>query len=288
MFGQVPGITDLPNPAGDLAGQIPGLAGLNSAASGTIGAKLGGSISPATMNALQNAAATYGLTSGMPGLPKNGLAMNRLFGNIAGFAENQAQQGLADYNSFIPTVSGTQTVNPALQASLSQSNAVNRSAPDPAAAGSHAEGLFNKYLNSLRAGGGGTRSGGGGVGGGGSGTDALGFPNDRFMSGGAGVGPGEVSANSLGTSITRSSPYGSGFDPIASGAAAWQPNDYGLGQDWLQNYGTGTPAGTVPANNQWSLGAEGGYGGAFTPGADSQQWMDDFLRNFDVGTDVGV
>ena len=142
-FGLVPGATSLPNPSADLSGQIPGLSGLNSQAAQTIASKLGGSISPATMNALQNAAATFGVGSGMPG---SGLALNKLFGNIAGFTENQAQQGLQDYNSFVPTVSGTQTVSPALQTSVSQSNAQLGAAPSPGASQLYAQQLFNQYL----------------------------------------------------------------------------------------------------------------------------------------------
>ena len=166
-FGLVPGATSLPNPSADLSGQIPGLSGLNSQAAQTIASKLGGSISPATMNALQNAAATFGVGSGMPG---SGLALNKLFGNIAGFTENQAQQGLQDYNSFVPTVSGTQTVSPALQTSVSQSNAQLGAAPSPGASQLYAQQLFNQYLQAMRGPGGGTRgptvmpSGGSGTG----------------------------------------------------------------------------------------------------------------------------
>jgi len=270
VYGMAPGITPLPNPAGDLGGQIPGLAGLNAQASQTIQDRLAGSISPATMKALQDAAATYGATTGMPGLPRNGLAMNRLFGNIAGFAENQASQGLQNYNQFVPTVSGTQTVNPALQANISESNAVNRAAPNPTMAGSHAESLFNKYLSALRGGGpgGGTRIGGGG---GGGARDALGFPITPDTGYGAG-GPPEVVANSLGSTISRSGGWGLGSagTPITSGNLDQATNDF-----W--DIGNNLPA--TPQNR-------GTFYAGSNPGANQDQWMNDFWSQFDIGNDV--
>lgn len=185
-FGKVPGVINLPQPSKDLGGVLPGLPAVNTAASQDILAKLGGSISPGTMNALQRAAAQFGVSSGMPG---SGLALNNLFGNIAGFSENQVQQGLQDYSSVLPTASRTQTVDPALQTQIAETNALNLSAPNPAQAQSYAQGLFSSYLNSLGrsaprtspAGGFSstlTRSGSGGVGGAGytGGPDVAGGP----------------------------------------------------------------------------------------------------------------
>lgn len=154
-FGMVPGALSLPNPAGDLSAQLPGLSKLNSTASGDLQSLLGGTLSAGTTNALQNAAATYGTTSGMSGGAGGmaGLDWNSLYGNIAGASTAQQQQGMQDYSSLIPTVSGTQTVSPTLQAQIAGTNASNAAAPNPTQAASYAEQLFNQYLNSSGGGG---------------------------------------------------------------------------------------------------------------------------------------
>ncbi len=152
-FGAVPGPLGLPNPAADLGAQIPGLSGLNQTGSQDIQSLLGGTLSPGTQNALQNAGATFGVESGMPG---SGLSWNSIYGNIAGASAAQQQQGLQDYSSFIPTVSGTQTVSPTLQNEIATQNSLNAAAPNPAAAASYAEQLFNQYQQAQRGPGGGT------------------------------------------------------------------------------------------------------------------------------------
>lgn len=244
-FGLVPGTVGLPTPGADLnAAAGGGVPGLNKQMLDTLSAWGGGQLSPGTLNALQNAAATFGLTSGMPGgLRPGSLTSSNLFGNVVGFAENQAQKAMQDYNQLIPTISRTQTVDPALQARIAESNALSLAAPSPAAAASHAESLFNKYLNALRGGGGG---GGGGawggfrpVGGGGSGTDFFGQPYGRstgtegtIVAGAGGILPG-------------SSPAGAGGVLSGSTGDPWMDN-------FWQNFDVGTdvppgsPGGGVP------------------------------------------
>lgn len=152
--GAVPGQLGLPNPAGDLGAQLPGLSGLNSQASANILSKLQGNLSKSTLDALKNTAAAYGVSSGMPG---SGLSDNAFLGNVAGARENLMNQGIQEYNATIPTVSGTQTVNPALQNEIATQNSLNAAAPDPTQAASYAMQLFQMYLNQLGRGG----SGGG-------------------------------------------------------------------------------------------------------------------------------
>ena len=146
-FGAVPGALGIPNPAGDLSAQIPGLPSLNATASNDILSNLSGTLSPGTEHALQNAAATYGVASGMPG---SGLSWNSLYGNIAGASTAEQNLGLQQYNSLIPTVSGTQTVSPSLQTQISGTNASNAASPNPGASASYAQQLFQQYLNQLR------------------------------------------------------------------------------------------------------------------------------------------
>lgn len=183
-FGAVPGPIGMPNPAGSLGAQIPNLGALNTAASGDILSQLGGTLSAGTQNALHNAAATMGVTSGMPG---SGLSWNSLYGNIAGASEMQQKQGLSEYNSFIPTVSGTQTVSPNLQTEIAGTNASNAAAPNPQASASYAQQLFDQYLQQLRGPAGGTGAFGSPASGsfGGSGADSYSmtsFPSGAFSS----------------------------------------------------------------------------------------------------------
>ncbi len=159
-YGLVPGPLGLPDPHGDLARVLPDLDALNSRTSASILDELGGRLSPETQAALNNLAAERGVSSGMPGAQ----TWDHLFlGNIAGAMENLKQQGITNYGQFIPTVSRTQTVDPALQAEIANTNAINAAAPDPAAAASEAERLFNQYKASIGAGGGGGGNPGGGT-----------------------------------------------------------------------------------------------------------------------------
>ncbi len=166
-FGAVPGSLGIPNPAADLSAQVPGLSGLNQGASDLISDELTGGLSPETLNALRNSNASWAAASGMPGSP---FSYNRLFGNVINASEDRRRRGLEDYNRTIPTISGTQTVSPALKTQIASENALNAAAPNPRARAnyseSHAADLFNKYLENIRGPGGGT----GGYGGPSSGT----------------------------------------------------------------------------------------------------------------------
>lgn len=156
-FGSVPGAVALPNPAADLSAQYPNLSGTNSALSGDILSKLSGQLSPATLQQLQNASATSAVNNGMPSSASTPGTMPYMASleSLGLNSEAQQQQGIQDYNSTIPTVSGTQTVAPALQAQIGEENAINASAPNPAAANSYAESLYQQYLNSMKGGPGG-------------------------------------------------------------------------------------------------------------------------------------
>lgn len=138
--------TPMPNPYGDLSKIYPNLSGTNAQVSSDILSKLQGQLSPGTIAAIQNASAQFGVGSGMPG---SGLSMQRSLRDIGLTSEQEQQQGIQDYNSTLPTVSSTQTVAPVLQANINSQNAMNAAAPDPAAAASYAQQLYNKYLNRM-------------------------------------------------------------------------------------------------------------------------------------------
>ncbi len=139
-FGQVPQPIGIPpNVFTQLSGAVPGFPGLTSGTSGLIASQQAGNVSPQTLNALKTGSAQFGVASGMPG---SGLEQNQLFGNIAGFSENQQQKGIQNYLSLIGALGPTQT-NPNLAAEISARNADLAAAPDPRMA---AEEQFNLWL----------------------------------------------------------------------------------------------------------------------------------------------
>jgi hypothetical protein len=154
--GAIPPITG-PN----LGGVYPNLSGTNAALSSSLASELTGQLSPQTIAAINDAAASWGVTSGMPG---SGLAMNRFPRDIGLASEDLINRGIGNYSSVIPSVSATQTVSPAqaapLNTEIAAMNAINAAAPDPAAAGSYAQNLFDRYLKSLSTPAGGTGSAG--------------------------------------------------------------------------------------------------------------------------------
>lgn len=141
----------MPNPYEDLSNAYPNLTGTNQAVSGDILSQLKGQLSPQTIQMIQNAGATYGVGSGMPG---SGLSKNLTLRDLGLASEDVQQKGIQNYNATLPTVSATQTVNPALQAEINSANAVNAAAPNPQMAASYAQGLFQEYLDKLNPSGG--------------------------------------------------------------------------------------------------------------------------------------
>lgn len=111
--------------------------------------ELQGELSPQALRNMQNIAARFGVSSGMPGsnaIPGT-LANNaNLLGNIETTQAEQAQ-GLRDYESLLGSI-GSQQLNPGLISSINQSNAELAAAPDPAAA---AQAQLNNYYNALNA-----------------------------------------------------------------------------------------------------------------------------------------
>lgn len=152
-YGMVPGTIDLPSPAADLGVQYPNLGGTNAALSRNILSGLEGQLSPGTINLLQDTNAAWGVASGMPG---SQFAGNRLARNLGLTSEAIQQQALKDYASIIPTISRTQTVSPETQIGVAEQNALNLAAPDPAAAQSYAQQLYQRYLQGMSSPGGGT------------------------------------------------------------------------------------------------------------------------------------
>lgn len=153
IYGGIPGQVALPSPYGDLSSVYPNLSGTNASVSAAIASKLHGDLSPGTIAQLQDDAARYGVQSGMPGIAPGTLSGNRLLRSLGLAREAQVQQGIDDYGRIIPTVSGTQTVRPETQINLAEQNALSAAAPNPAAAQTYAQSLFDQYLAKTRGGG---------------------------------------------------------------------------------------------------------------------------------------
>lgn len=248
IFGAVPGAITPPDPYASLSAAYPNLSGTNAAASNAILSKLGGNISPGTMNALKLASAQFGVGSGMP---LSGLSTNQLFGNIAGFSEGQQQQGLQDYASVVPTVSRTQTLDPALQADIASRNATMRSAPNPAQAQSYAQSLFDRYLTNMR-------GPAAGTGGGGRSTTrdpqadffTRGWASDRLGAGNSFGGPLGYSPDVTSTSAALAN-YGSPeTESDVWASMGVDPSWLGLGStQFLDSQGNPVPAATAGTGN---------------------------------------
>lgn len=145
-YGGVPGALGLPSPGEDLAAVYPNLSETNAEVSKNIMSQLRGELSPDTIAQIEDSAAAWGVRAGMPGA---GIAFNRGLRDIGLQSEAVKQQGIQNFNAVTPTIKATQTVSPELQTEVSLQNAINAAAPNPTAAASAAQSLFNQYLSRL-------------------------------------------------------------------------------------------------------------------------------------------
>lgn len=152
-YGAVPGNIQNPNPFGDLSSLYPNLSGTNAQASGNILNELEGNLSPSTIANIRNHAASFGVSSGMPGSDFQGY---QGLTNLGLTTEKLQGQGLHDYLDAITGISKTQTVDPALQTEIATQNSVWNAAPDPAAAAKEQQNLFDQYLKKTMSPAGGT------------------------------------------------------------------------------------------------------------------------------------
>lgn len=157
-YGLVPGAVANPNPFGDLSALYPNLSGANSQVSQNIQNELSGQLSPSTINNIRNQAASFGVSSGMPGSQFQG---NQGLASLGLTTEKLQGQGLTDYLNAITGISKTQTVDPALQTQIATQNSVWNAAPDPAAAAKEQQNLFDEYLKKTMSPVGGTGAGAG-------------------------------------------------------------------------------------------------------------------------------
>ncbi len=156
-FGAVPGSLSLPDPFSDLNKAAGGgLGALNKNLLTDLTANSLGILSPGARNALQ---LTNAQTASGSGMPLSGLSDMALFGNVADYSNKLQQQAFQNYNALIPTISKTQTVDPALQTEISNVNALRGAAPSPQAQFNLAKSLYDEYAAKVRGPGGGTSFG---------------------------------------------------------------------------------------------------------------------------------
>ncbi len=161
VFGSVPGVIELPNPSADLTRQIPNLGSINSSIFGNLYDESRGVIPQADQNFMQDQAAARAAGAGMPGtnIMPGTLEGNSAARNLGLLSYQLQQQAAQSYPGLVGAVSSTQTVSPALQTSIAEQNAANAAAPNPTAANSYAQQLYDQYLKAARGPGGGTGGG---------------------------------------------------------------------------------------------------------------------------------
>lgn len=237
-YGLVPGTIGIPPSTWQqTASAVPAL-GNTTQLTNNILSELQGDINPQALKNMQDAAASYGVSSGMPGsnaIPGT-LAFNKNLRNIGLDTLQVQSQGLKDYLSTLAGIGGQQTPQ-GLAAEIAAHNAQLRAAPDPAQAAERQLANYWNALNALRGPGGGTGQGPGPQGGTGTlAPQALGF--------GFGGYPGLPSTSGQGASPTGT--FGGATATTPGGSSyTWTGQDFGdLFGDPTGGSQFGTP--TVP------------------------------------------
>jgi hypothetical protein len=147
IYGSVPGQVSAPPSIWEqtLAAN-PAFSEMTASESDLIKSQQSGLLSPETLRNIGNYAAARGVSAGQPNSP----LANLIGMNVVGTTTEQLQQqGSQNYLGFLGAVGGMQQ-NPSLMAEIATQNALWAAAPDPSAAGQHAEQLALQYLQSQR------------------------------------------------------------------------------------------------------------------------------------------
>lgn len=154
-FGGVPGaVTIPPNLYQGVQSIYPGLTGTTNQAANVIRHQLAGELSPETINTIQDEAARFGVSSG---LPLTNFAGYRGLKNLGRNVEDVQKTGLESYNKMLSTL-GPMMTDPALAAQIAAWNATMGAAPDPRL---NAEEMMRRYMQGLGTGMGARSPGGG-------------------------------------------------------------------------------------------------------------------------------
>lgn len=239
-YGAVPGNIGIPpSPYQQTTSLAPNLgAPAVGQLSNNILSELQGQISPQALKNMQDQAARFGISSGMPGSNAylGSLANNKnLLGNIL-TTEQLQHQGAQDYLAAITGI-GSQQINPALAAEIAAHNAQLNAAPDPTQAAQRQLQNYYAALNAARGPAGPSAGGGYGSPAGGTGqlgSGALGFGFGTF-------GQQQPTSPTGGGSFDTGVPTGyqdwnSYYSDLGGGADTSSytlPTDY---QDWNSYY----------------------------------------------------
>lgn len=209
-YGSVPGSISIPPSAYQQTIAVaPGLGNTDQLTS-NIMSELQGDISPQALKNMQDAAASYGVSSGMPGsnaIPGT-LAFNKNLRNIGLDTQAVQRQGQQDYLSALKGIGSTQT-SQSLAAEIAAHNAQLAAAPNPSQAAAAQLQAYLSALNAYQRGPGGGTGGGLGLPSGGSGTGAYSAP---FTGGTPALGTGTGGIQDpFSTNFGLSTPSGSGF-----------------------------------------------------------------------------
>lgn len=149
-YGAVPGVLNLPNNIySEVNTAIPGLAGAAPNAAGAITAQTAGLVAPDVQNQIQQKAAAMGLGGGGGvGVPGS-FTSNNFLASLGQNSEQQQQSGIDNYIKFLGGVGQTQT-DPNLAFQVSQQNAIDAAAPNPAAAAGQQQTDFDNYMKMVR------------------------------------------------------------------------------------------------------------------------------------------
>lgn len=258
---------------------LPNYGAMTGQSSGNILSQLQGQVPQDVSNQLQQMAAERGISTGSIGSPNANTALLRSLGLTSLGLQQQGEQNLTGAIQRTPT--GQQfnpqsfLVTPQQQQEAQYLASLYQAAPNPAAA-AHAG--LKEAQSGLAAGlGSGFRPYGGG---GGGMTDALGFPIDMFGGGGSSaMNLPTVAGGALGTPSAPTENVGAWntWNQSMPWNQPQQPQpSFDTDASWMENYGAGTPVGTIPTSggDQWMNDPFGGYGGQFAGAYDEGMFSD--------------
>lgn len=232
-YGAVPGAIGLPpSTYSQVGGVLPNLNQLTGQTGEIIGSELAGQLPSGTIGSFQDAAAAFGVSSGMPG---SGLQKNMGLESLGLSALQMQQTGLKDYQSILSSLGSTQ-LDPSLISNIAAQNAMYAAAPDPSAAAD--------ILTKLAGGGGGGMTLGGG--GGAKTTPVAGTPAGQIAAQGYTPYLSGGSAGSTGT-LSGGSSYGNDQWYYAGQVGPGVDPTNGVG---LPGFGAGTTSGGDSGSDQ--------------------------------------
>lgn len=152
-YGGVPGVINLPNNIySEVNTAIPGYQNTGAGAAGVIGSQVQGVVNPDVQNLLQTKAAAMGVGGGGGVGQPGSFTSNNFLASLGEDSQTVQQSGVDNYLKFLTGVGQSQT-DPNLAFQVSQQNAIDAAAPNPAAAAGAQQSEFAAYLNMVNGGG---------------------------------------------------------------------------------------------------------------------------------------